>query len=56
MRTYRNTITGVIVTVSSEVKGNWKLVSDSLSSDAEPKKEEKPVEKKPTARKRTAKK
>lgn len=29
MPTYRNTITGVLVKVKSEVKGDWVLVPDS---------------------------
>lgn len=57
MATYRNTKTGVIVRVRSEVRGDWELVPDSPESlpvadiETEPKKE--PAKPK---RKRTAKK
>lgn len=30
---YRNTITGVVVNVQSEVKGNWELIPDSLPAE-----------------------
>lgn len=39
---YRNTITGVVVTVKSEVKGNWELIPDSLEPAEKAQAEEKP--------------
>ena len=41
MRTYRNTKTGVIITVDSEIKGDWVEVTES------PKTVKKPVKRKP---------
>lgn len=38
---YRNTITGVVVNVQSEVKGNWELIPDSLEPAEKAQAEEK---------------
>jgi len=32
VRTYRNTKTGVVITVTSELKGDWEEVTNPLSS------------------------
>lgn len=50
MRTYRNTKTGVVVCVESEVKGDWEEISLSPVSTEPAKTAEKPK------RKRTPKK
>lgn len=46
MRTYRNTVTGVIVCVDAEVKGEWEEIPAPASDAPEPVKEAKPVVKK----------
>lgn len=50
MRKYRNTKTGVIVCVDSEVKGDW--VEITLSPVSEAKTEEKPKRAKRTPKKK----
>jgi hypothetical protein len=47
MLEYRNTKTGVIVKVHSEVGGDWELVTSPRSSEPTNTPEEKPVSKKP---------
>ena len=42
---YRNTITGVVVNVQSEVKGNWELIPDSLEPAEKAQAEEKGLDK-----------
>lgn len=46
MRTYRNTVTGVIVCVDAEVKGEWEEIPAPASDATEPVKEAKPAVKK----------
>lgn len=50
---YRNTKTGVVIDVNSEIGGDWELVSDSRISSVSEVKEEKPEKK---ATKKTKKK
>lgn len=51
MKEYRNTKTGVVICVDSEIYGDWELVPVPVSSD-EAKTEEKPKKAKATPRKK----